>query len=206
MLVKTLWSLGGVVLAVLAVSLLLALGCGTPAARSPIPMERQASATTIPQTPQTPVPTPTAYQIPAIGTGGGEKTPATVVVPPTNVTPAPPKHLVSPTEITLADNRTTVQLSSGQRFLLSLDGGYDWTVKVADETVVRRIGDQAQGIYEASRPGQTTLVASGDPRCRPLCGMPSIEFRLWIVVQPVGLTVTPSPPESTRGLAPVTLR
>ena len=82
-------------------------------------------------------------------------------------------------------------LKIGQRFLLNLGSEYDWTVEVADQSIVSRVVNVtvirgAQGLYEAKRPGQTTLTAVGDPPCRkaqPPCGAPSRMFQVQILVQ-----------------------
>jgi hypothetical protein len=79
----------------------------------------------------------------------------------------------------------------GDRFLLSLGEGYDWTVAPADPSIVSQVSNVpaasgSQGVYEARKPGQTELGATGDPLCRksrPPCGMPSRAFRIEVVVQ-----------------------
>jgi len=93
--------------------------------------------------------------------------------------------------ITLADNGTTLHFQVGDRFLLDLGNGYDWTVNVADQNVVRRIVNVtvirgAQGVYVAHAAGQTALTAVGDPACRqakPACAVPSRTFKVTIDVQ-----------------------
>jgi hypothetical protein len=93
--------------------------------------------------------------------------------------------------VTLDNNGQTITLSVGERFLLKLGEEYDWTVTVADPSIVSRVVNitvvrGAQGVYEAHKPGSTTLTASGDPVCRqaqPPCGMPSILFEITMVVQ-----------------------
>ena len=93
-------------------------------------------------------------------------------------------------EVTTAEDRQTISLKVGERFLLRLSDGYDWTVEVANESIVSRVVnvtvvEGTQGLYEARRPGQTTLRATGDPACRkvrPPCGAPSRLFEVQIVV------------------------
>ena len=93
--------------------------------------------------------------------------------------------------VTLADNGKTIDLQVGQSFLLALGTGYDWSVDLADQSVVSRVVGilvvrGAQGIYKAHQPGHTTLTAVGDPPCRkaqPACGLPSRLFKVDIVVQ-----------------------
>jgi hypothetical protein len=85
-----------------------------------------------------------------------------------------------------------IRLHPGQRFLLALGEGYEWTVTVADPAIVSRVINVlvmrgAQGLYEAHGPGATTLQASGDPTCRsaqPPCGAPSRLFGISIIVTP----------------------
>jgi hypothetical protein len=93
--------------------------------------------------------------------------------------------------VTLDDVGQTIPLRVGEQFLLKLGEDYDWTVTVADESVVSRVIGVlvvrgAQGVYEVHRPGSTTLSATGDPVCRrsqPPCAAPSHLFRLRVVVQ-----------------------
>lgn len=94
--------------------------------------------------------------------------------------------------VTLADNGTPVTMHVGDTFLLNLGEGYDWTVNVADQSVLSRevnvlVIRGAQGIYRALKPGTTTLTATGDPLCRkanPPCGLPSRLFKVTVEVQP----------------------
>lgn len=106
----------------------------------------------------------------------------------TPTTPQPPSQTRS---VTLADNGQTIQLHTGERFLLNIGPGYIWTVNVADSSIISRVVNVlviqgAQGIYEAKQPGTTTLTATGDPPCRqanPPCGVPSRIFRVQITVR-----------------------
>ncbi len=91
--------------------------------------------------------------------------------------------------ITLDDNGKTITLRVNETFLLQLGEGYDWDITVDDQTVLSRknvlVIRGAQGIYEAHKPGRTTLTAVGDPPCRraePPCAAPSRLFRLDVVV------------------------
>jgi len=82
-------------------------------------------------------------------------------------------------------------LMPGERFLLKLGEEYNWTVTVADQSVVSRVVNitvvrGAQGLYEAHKIGSTTLTASGDPVCRhaqPPCAMPSRQFEVKVEVE-----------------------
>ena len=92
--------------------------------------------------------------------------------------------------ITLADNGQTIPLAVGDRFLLDLGGTYIWKVQIADPSVIAQLPTplspiNSQGLFEAVAPGTTTLTAFGDPPCRslqPPCGLPSLVFRLTLVV------------------------
>ncbi len=111
--------------------------------------------------------------------------------PAVTATPAPTQPSSQARSVTLADNNQTIQLHTGERFLLDLGTGYDWTVNVANPSIVSRVVNVlviqgAQGIYEAKQPGTTTLTATGDPPCRkatPPCALPSRIFQIHIVVQ-----------------------
>ncbi len=126
------------------------------------------------------------------GSAGSTPVP-TVVVNPPSVTPEPTAggpgdHDIT---VTLDDNGRALELKPGDRFLLKLGEGYTWTVDIADQSIVSRVPNVmvvrgAQGIYEAHQAGQTELTAAGDPQCRasnPPCAMPSLEFRLTLIVR-----------------------
>jgi hypothetical protein len=131
-------------------------------------------------------------------TGGG-KTPAPTSPPPTSTpTQVPsspsgngPGSVGETPNITLADDGKTITLQIDQAFLLDLGEGYDWTVTIADQSIVsREIGvltiRGSQGLFKAHKPGRTTLTATGDPTClksQPPCAMPSKVFQLTIVVK-----------------------
>ena len=93
--------------------------------------------------------------------------------------------------VTLADDGQTITLSVGESFLLKLGEDYNWTVTVADQSIVRRVVNitvvrGAQGVYEMHQLGSTTLTATGDPAClqsKPPCAMPSRLFQITVVVQ-----------------------
>jgi hypothetical protein len=103
---------------------------------------------------------------------------------------AQPAATASTRTVTLADDGRTIDLAVGERFLLALGDQLDWTVRVADPSVVGRVVNVtvvrgAQGLYEARQPGATTLEATGDPPCRkaqPPCGAPSRLFRVQLRV------------------------
>lgn len=92
--------------------------------------------------------------------------------------------------ITLDNDQQTLRLKAGQRFLLQLGEGYNWTLALTDESVAARVKNYtvvrgAQGVYETLKPGTTTLTADGEPGCRqskPACMMPNRRFTLTIEV------------------------
>jgi len=98
--------------------------------------------------------------------------------------------------VTLTDEGGTIELSTGQRFLLNLSSGYDWTVTVGDPAdtnpaIVSQVTgvlaiQGSQGLYEARAAGRTTVSAVGDPVCReaqPPCAAPSRAFSVQVVVK-----------------------
>lgn len=92
--------------------------------------------------------------------------------------------------ITLDQNNQQINLQKGQRLLLNLGSNYDWSLNIDNNTVLSRVPNVmvmqgAQGLFEAHNAGKTALVATGDPIClkaTPRCGMPSILFKVIIVV------------------------
>jgi hypothetical protein len=118
--------------------------------------------------------------------------PAILVSPPAEATEvgSDPQN-ISTTGITLADNGETFTLHSGDSFLLNLGmDEFDWTVDIDNQNVLSRVEGVmvirgAQGVYEANRLGQAMLIATGNPLCRksvPACAMPSIMFRITVIV------------------------
>ncbi len=107
-----------------------------------------------------------------------------------------PSPVATPTEttnpiVTLDNEGQTIALKIGESFLLKLGEEYDWTVTIADPTILSRVKNVmvvrgAQGLYEANKTGSTTLTATGDPVCRqsqPPCAMPSRLFEIKVRVQ-----------------------
>jgi len=84
-----------------------------------------------------------------------------------------------------------LELAVGERILVALGQGFDWTIVIADPSIVDRVRNVtviagAQGLYEAKAAGRTTLTATGDPPCRktnPPCGAPSRLVTIDLVVQ-----------------------
>ncbi|MDD5369538.1 MAG: hypothetical protein PHQ40_10650 [Anaerolineaceae bacterium] len=133
--------------------------------------------------------------LPVIPTGTGSPTsPAATAIPPYPAVTGQPDQSTpvgGGLVVTLQDDGATISLHAGQRFLLNLGETYNWSPSIADEAIVSRVVGitvirGAQGVYEAHMAGKTTLSATGDPLCRsqkPACMLPSIIFRVNIVVQ-----------------------
>ena len=91
----------------------------------------------------------------------------------------------------MADAGSALDLAVGERFLVNLGQGFDWTVVIADPSIVDRVRNVtviagAQGLYEAKAAGRTTMSATGDPPCRkanPPCGAPSRLVTVELVVR-----------------------
>ena len=99
---------------------------------------------------------------------------------------------ITTNEITMADNNKTFTMHPGDSFLLNLGmDTFDWTVDIDNENVLSSVKGVmvirgAQGIYEANSLGQAQLTAIGNPLCQnsvPACEMPSILFRISVIVQ-----------------------
>lgn len=125
---------------------------------------------------------------------GGTSLPATVIAPPPILpTEGGPSPSPPPADgVTLADNNETFTMQVGDIFLLNLGMDiYDWSVDVDNQDVLGRVPNVmvirgAQGLYRAHAPGTAALTATGDPRCRqskPACMMPSILFRITVIVR-----------------------
>lgn len=111
------------------------------------------------------------------------------VIPPTESLPTPPADSLR--RITIDENNQTVDLQVGEVFDLYLGDSFNWTVTVADPSVVGQVMGimpvrGSQGEFTALRAGTTTLSAIGDPPCRsskPACAAPSMLFQVKIVVK-----------------------
>jgi len=107
-------------------------------------------------------------------------TSGTVVMPPGT----------SSQTVTLDNDGGTINLTVGEQFLLKLGEEYNWSVTIADQSIVSRVVGitvvrGAQGVYEARQAGSTQLTATGDPVCRqsqPPCAAPSRQFQIQIIV------------------------
>jgi len=95
-----------------------------------------------------------------------------------------------PITVTLENNNQTIELKTGQTFLLKLGDERMWNIDIDNGDVVSRVKNiavikGAQGVYEAKMPGSATLSASGDLPCReevPPCEAPTILFKIQINV------------------------
>lgn len=150
----------------------------------------------------TPAPLPTSTQpVGANSQGSGmvvEVSPATAMPPVTlSVTAeagtgSSSGSAVPANGVTLSENGMTFVMHPGESFLLNLGMDvYDWAVEVDNQDVLHRemnmmVVRGAQGIYIAQNPGTVTLTASGNPLClqsTPPCMMPSLLFRITVIVQ-----------------------
>ncbi len=172
-------------------------GCAQPAASITEPATTSSSGivTVATDTPYAPIPITGSTETPAVSTasGGGVGAPLTSIpmstATATPIVPAPPE---GGRVVTLADDGATIQLRVDQTFLLDLGDQYQWTIEIANQSIVSRVINVtvirgAQGLYQAHMPGTTTLRAIGDPMCRqaqPPCMMPSRLFQIQIMVAP----------------------
>jgi hypothetical protein len=66
-------------------------------------------------------------------------------------------------------NNSTVQLTKGERFVLQLGDGLNWTLLFKPAGIISRVGtstiSNSQGMYEAMAPGTTVMRATGAPIC-----------------------------------------
>lgn len=150
-----------------------------PPATGPLPITLPTPAAPSP----TPLPTATA------------PSQARTLTPTLSNQPRPARRTV-----TLADDGKTITLQVGDRFLMDLGALYSWQLTVADTSILNHVPNTGvndnQGLYEAYKPGSTTLTATGTPLCFnsvPRCLMPSRLFTLHVNVTggaSPGLTVT----------------
>lgn len=88
-------------------------------------------------------------------------------------------------QVSLADDRSTVTLVSGQCLLLNLDSFENWTVSVDDASILSCDSQfTSSGTCTSLSPGSTVLHATGNPPCYPRCLPPSRLFELYVTVQP----------------------
>ena len=172
-------------------------GCAQPAASHTEPALTKIPniLTAATDTPYAPIPITGATEGPVVSTAtsGGVGMPLTSIPPSTaTITPIVPAPPEGGQVVTLADNGQTIRLRVDQTFLLDLGEQYQWTIEIANQSIVSRVINVmvirgAQGLYQAHMPGTTTLRATGDPACRqaqPPCMMPSLVFQIQIMVAP----------------------
>jgi len=194
-----------VALLVLGLSLLagVAIACGDEPGGATVTPSAQTATGTPAESTATPTasvatsPTPAAMAATIAGTtpsaGGSTAAEATATATP-SATPSgtAPTSLGDDGVVALADNGHSVEVRVGKTFLVQLGADLNWTVDVADQSIVSRVQGiavirGAQGVYRANRAGTTELTAVGDPPCRgatPPCAAPSQSFRVTVVVKP----------------------
>jgi hypothetical protein len=131
--------------------------------------------------------------------GGPAVDPAATAAPSLTSAPSSPSPAATPGSlvVTLGDVDKTVTMHVGERFLLNLGLGgelepYDWQAVPTDPSIVSRVPNVltvrgSQGLYEAHKPGQTELTATGEAQCRqlqPPCAVPSRSFNVTVQVEP----------------------
>ena len=94
--------------------------------------------------------------------------------------------------VVFEDNARTITLKTGQKFLLHLKNEpYQWIATVKEPRVIRLAETSSsirgsQGIYEALRPGKTSLTAEGELPCHkmnPPCMAATLAFEARFVVE-----------------------
>lgn len=130
------------------------------------------------------------------GSAGGSAT-ASVghPVPPSVTSSSPSPTLVGPSQLTVADNGTTVRLVRGQSVTaeLAAQGMWSWHVPVATGTAVRQVNSSggypteqpARATFVATEPGTAELTAIDDTAClhgNPVCLPRQGQWRVSIVV------------------------
>jgi hypothetical protein len=150
---------------------------GSPVARAQLVAEAVATATAAAH-----LPTPTSPPTPSPGQTPGRTacpapTGAAAVARPPGL-PSPAATLIAPTVLLASDVNRLILLHPGDRVILLLGdyANYDWHVELSDASVLQRVSDDGQGVYLATRPGETQLIAVASPIClklRPACGAPS---------------------------------
>jgi hypothetical protein len=164
----------------------------TPPTHATAPAPTAAPTVAPESTIPTPPPDATTAPAPIISpAGSGVSGVATVGSNGTSGSQVTPTALKGPVTITVKDNQQTLDLTVGDSFTLDLGAALTWDVQIGDQQIIARVPDPnatdgAPQRYKALAPGRTELRATGDPRCRhvqPACMMPSILFRLTIIVK-----------------------
>ena len=109
---------------------------------------------------------------------------ATIQVVPALQTPG---SCGATTNVTSSQNNQTLAVQVGDCIVLELSGPYStWSVQVANPAILSEVqpaSGNSQGTYQSTATGQTMLTATSNPPCYPLCLVPSVLFRLTVVVQ-----------------------
>jgi hypothetical protein len=153
----------------------------TPVPRSELVTQAVKTATAVALAPtptSTPTRTPVASPITSLAgcaTPAGPTSQVQPVVPPTRPdgspaplsVPSPVATLVAPSVLLPSDAGSLVLLHVADRFVLLLgqNAGFDWQIQMSDPGILQRVGSDGQGVYEAVRAGETTLIATGAPTC-----------------------------------------
>lgn len=175
------------------IALALLAGCGEPEAASAAPTAitgvRIAARTS----------SSSASAHPPTGAGVAAPTPQTAR-PGGGITPTPRGGLVSPAQLTPADNEALVRLRVGDAFIVNLGSvpvapaapidataptlaPVRWTAEISAPAVRARTTDAVRGPYRATGPGAADLTVTGQPLCCGNPGPPELRLRFHIVVQ-----------------------
>lgn len=155
------------------------------------PNEPTAIALPTEQTTEQPTEMPSSEPT-AIGPIVGENSVPPDTGPPlTSIVQQTPTPLTSPKVVTLQDQQQTIHLKVGEGFVLQLEEGYTWQIRIADERILRQdhqasLPAGAQGMFTAPAEGKTVLEAQGTPLCakeNPPCMRPDILFEITVLVQ-----------------------
>ncbi|MFN8470661.1 MAG: hypothetical protein U0822_00450 [Anaerolineae bacterium] len=99
----------------------------------------------------------------------------------------PPLPRTSTVIVTLRDNNGTLKLRLGDTMALALDldggGLFNWTDVTVDPSYLKLMATTHQGVYSAQQHGTTMITAVGTPKCYPRCLMPSVLFKITVVIQ-----------------------
>jgi hypothetical protein len=93
--------------------------------------------------------------------------------------------------VTLAEHDRVALLQQGDRLVLNLGDGFQWTLSVTGIEVLAPLANSAlppgvQAVFEAQEPGKALVRAAGEEVCRRTarqCSHTVIRFSLTVVVQ-----------------------
>jgi hypothetical protein len=179
-------------------TLAIALGMSGCGANPTAPLAAATAASTIPGPAQAVSPLPSK----ATPSSTGSALPVSTVASAPAQTPSTPPTSAGATTntITMHDNGETFTFQVGERFLLDLGDNLGWQWQFDNPGIVSQVPNStttkgSQVWFQAEQPGETTLTARGDPRCRkmqPPCMAPSFAFQVHIIVTS-GAFATPAP-------------